>query len=75
LPGTTITMIILSVVLFALGVALLLQSVNSLALYRSKIPRAQQGSAGAKSVGLIVAGVVLVVTALVLFIGRSLGGW
>jgi Protein of unknown function (DUF3185) len=65
-------MTILSVVLFALGVALLLQSVNSLALYRSKIPRAQQGSAGAKSVWLIVAGVLLVVAGLVLFIMRAM---
>jgi len=65
-------MTVLSVVLFALGVALLLQSANSLALYRSKIPRAQQGSAGAKSVGLIVAGSILVIAGLVLFIVRAM---
>ena len=64
-------MTVLSVVLFALGVALLLQSANSLALYRSKIPRAQQGSAGAKSVALIVAGAILVIAGLVLFIVRA----
>ena len=65
-------MTVLSVVLFALGVALLLQSANSLALYRSKIPRAQQGSAGAKSVGLIVTGSILVIAGLVLFIVRAM---
>ena len=68
-------MTIISVALFAVGVALLLLSVNSLAMYRSKIPRAQQGSAGAKSVWLIGAGATLVVAGLALFIGRAVAGW
>jgi hypothetical protein len=64
-------MTVLLVAMFAVGIALLLLSANTLALYRSKLPRERQGGAGAKSVWLIVAGVALVGTALTWFVLRS----
>lgn len=61
-------MIILSVVLFAAGVALLMQSSNFFTLRRSKIPREHQSFAGAKSIGFVIAGAALATGGLVLFI-------
>ena len=65
-------MIFLSVVLFVAGVALLMQSSNFLTLRRSKVPRLLQGSAGAKSIGFVIAGIVLVAGGLTLFITQTL---
>jgi hypothetical protein len=63
---------ILLVGLFALGVALLLQSANMLSLHRSGLPASQRGAAGPKSAVLIVAGATCVAVALTMFIMRTM---
>jgi hypothetical protein len=62
---------VFSVGLFILGIVLFLLSANTLSLYRSKIPRHQQGSAGTKTVWLMVGGAILVSVGVALFIVRS----
>ncbi len=64
-------MIILSVCLFAAGVALMMMSANFHALHRSKVPRQFQGSAGAKSIWSVVLGGTLMAAGIVLLVVRA----
>jgi hypothetical protein len=59
---------IISVALFAIGVALLMQSSDFLLLHRLKILQHRQGREGAKSVFFVVAGILVAASGLVMFV-------
>jgi hypothetical protein len=65
-------MLILAVALFAIGVALLMQSSDLLVLHRSKVRLHRQGPERTKSIFFVVAGIVMAASGLILFILRAL---
>jgi hypothetical protein len=65
-------MTILAVALFAIGVALLMQSSDLLVLYRSKVRLNRQGPERTKSIFFVAAGILMAASGLVLFIVRAL---
>jgi hypothetical protein len=65
-------MTILAVALFAIGVALLMQSSDLLVLYRSKVRLNRHGPERTKSIFFVTAGILMAASGLVLFIVRVL---
>lgn len=63
---------IIAVSLFAVGIALLMQSSNVAALHRSRTSRTSQGSGGRKSWGFVILGAAMALGGLGLFVASAL---